>query len=191
MRQGRVPQGPVRGRGRDLEVSVRPRVAADLEGCATVLAAVHRQDGYPVNWPAEPAGWLSPSTLLAAWVAELDGAVAGHVVLSRSGPDDLAPALWAAEAGAEAGQAAVVNRLFVAPAARGHRIGARLMAEATRAAHDLGLHPVLDVVATDTAAAALYERLGWRLLATTEQRWSPEQTVSVRSYAAPAVPPPD
>lgn len=191
MGQGRVPQGPVRGRGRDLGVSVRPRVAADLEGCATVLAAVHRQDGYPVNWPADPGGWLSPSTLLAAWVAELDGAVAGHAVISRSGSDDLAPALWAAEAGAGPGQTAVVNRLFVAPAARGHRIGARLMAEATRAAHDLGLHPVLDVVATDTAAAALYERLGWRLLATTEQRWSPEQIVSVRSYAAPAVPPPD
>lgn len=124
-------------------------------------------------------------------MAELDGAVAGHAVISRSGSDDLAPALWAAEAGAGPGQTAVVNRLFVAPAARGHRIGARLMAEATRAAHDLGLHPVLDVVATDTAAAALYERLGWRLLATTEQRWSPEQIVSVRSYAAPAVPPPD
>jgi hypothetical protein len=43
---------------------------------------------------------------------------------------------------------------------------------------------VLDVVSSDTAAAALYERLGWELLATVEQRWSADQTVSIRCYAA-------
>ena len=78
----------------------------------------------------------------------------------------------------------MVNRLFVAPWARGHGIGALLMARAATEAQDRGLHPVLDVVASDTAAAALYDRLGWQLLATVEQRWSPEQTVTVRCYAA-------
>ncbi|MFE2287831.1 hypothetical protein ACFXDJ_27155 [Streptomyces sp. NPDC059443] len=38
----------------------------------------------------------------------------------------------------------------------------------------------------DTAAAALYERLGWELLATVEHRWSPDRTVTVRCYAAAA-----
>lgn len=78
----------------------------------------------------------------------------------------------------------MVSRLFVAPAARGHGIGALLMAEVVREAHERDLHPVLDVVASDAAAAALYERLGWELLATVEQQWSPDQTVAVRCYAA-------
>jgi hypothetical protein len=43
---------------------------------------------------------------------------------------------------------------------------------------------VLDVVASDTRAVALYERLGWQLLATVEQEWSTEQRVAVRCYAA-------
>jgi hypothetical protein len=33
-------------------------------------------------------------------------------------------------------------------------------------------------------AVALYERLGGALLDTVEQRWGPEQTVTVRCYAA-------
>lgn len=45
---------------------------------------------------------------------------------------------------------------------------------------------MLDVVASDTAAVALYERLGWELLDSVEQQWSPEQTVTVRCYAAGA-----
>lgn len=79
----------------------------------------------------------------------------------------------------------MISRLFVAPSARGHRIGAALMTRATAQARTRGLHPVLDVVATDTAAAALYERLGWQLLGTVNQQWSPTQTVAVHCYAAP------
>ncbi|WP_412180623.1 hypothetical protein [Streptomyces sp. ADMS] len=40
---------------------------------------------------------------------------------------------------------------------------------------------------TAVAAAALYERLGWTLLAAeVEQEWGPGQRVKVRCYAAPA-----
>jgi GNAT superfamily N-acetyltransferase len=163
---------------------VRQRADSDLEACVRVLAQVHRQDGYPVNWPDRPGRWLSPPSLLSAWVVEMDGEIAGHIGLSRSGEGDVAPSLWSDRAGVGTDRTAVVSRLFVAPAARGHGIGALLMARAARAARDLGLHPVLDVVASDTAAAALYERLGWRLLATVEQQWSPGQTVSLRCYAA-------
>ncbi|MEU5310650.1 GNAT family N-acetyltransferase [Streptomyces sp. NPDC021562] len=150
-----------------------------------VLAEVHRLDGYPVNWPAQPGAWLSQGPLLGSWVAELDGCPVGHVGLSRSGEGDAAPALWSERNGTTPGAAAVVGRLFVAPGARGHGIGALLIGRAVAEARRHGLHPVLDVVASDTAAAALYERLGWELLATVEQRWSPRQTVSVRCYAAP------
>ncbi len=168
--------------------AVRPRTDHDLDACARVLAAVHEQDGYPVNWPERPKLWLTPAPLVAAWVAELDDRVVGHIGLSHPDDTDAAPGLWAARAAVGAETTAVVNRLFVSPAARGHGIGALLVARATAEARGRALHPVLDVVESDVAAATLYERLGWHHLATVEQRWSPEQTVKVRCYAAPAAP---
>ncbi|MGW2270244.1 GNAT family N-acetyltransferase [Streptomyces yangpuensis] len=166
--------------------SVRERGERDLGSCVRVLAEVHEQDGYPVNWPEQPGAWLTPSSLFASWVAELDGRVVGHVGLSWSSAGDAAPGLWSARAGVGVDATAVVSRLFVAPAARGHGVGALLMARAVAEARERGVHPVLDVVASDTAAAALYERLGWQLLATVEQQWGPEQRVTVRCYAAAA-----
>lgn len=165
---------------------VRRRTDADLDACVRALAEVHTHDGYPVNWPDRPARWLAPRSQLAAWVAELDGRVVGHAGLSRGAAGDVAAALWGRRRGADAEQAAVVGRLFVAPAARGRGIGALLMAQVEAEARRRGLHPVLDVVASDTAAVALYERLGWELLDSVEQQWSPEQTVTVRCYAAGA-----
>ncbi|SCE32339.1 L-amino acid N-acyltransferase YncA [Streptomyces sp. PpalLS-921] len=166
--------------------SVRRRTDRDLHACAEVLAQVHARDGYPVNWPAEASAWLSQPALTAAWVAELDGRLVGHVGLSRSTAGDLAPELWSARAGVGADETAVISRLFVAPSARGRGTGASLMARAVEEARNRGLHPVLDVVADDTEAVALYERLGWQLLATTEQQWGPDQRVTVHCYAAAA-----
>jgi GNAT superfamily N-acetyltransferase len=162
----------------------RQRNDRDLGDCVRVLAEVHEHDGYPVNWPDLPEAWLTPPSLIASWVVELDGRIAGHIGLSRSGEGDAAPGLWSARAGVGTDATAVVSRLFVAPWARGHGIGALLMARAVAEAQDRGVHPVLDVAASDTAAAALYERLGWQLLATVEQQWSPGQKVAVRCYAA-------
>ncbi|WP_460793182.1 GNAT family N-acetyltransferase [Micromonospora sonneratiae] len=165
---------------------VRLRDEADIDEVVRVLREVHDGDGYPLNWPDRPGEWLMQPLLLAAWVAELDGQIVGHVGLSRSGAGDAAPVLWSGRAGVPATDTAVVSRLFVSPAARGHGIGARLMAVAVQGAHERGLHPVLDVLASDTSAAALYRRLGWSLLGTVDQRWSPTQTVTVHCYAAPA-----
>lgn len=158
----------------------------DVDPCVRILEEVHRRDGYPVNWPDRPTDWLTSASEWGAWVAELDGRVAGHVSLARSGEGDVAPGLWSARHGTGRDRTAVVSRLFVAPEARGHRIGASLIGRAEAEAERRGLHPVLDVVASDTAATALYERLGWELLGTVEQRWSPSQVVTVHCYAAGA-----
>ncbi|MFJ5272255.1 GNAT family N-acetyltransferase [Streptomyces sp. NPDC088358] len=166
-------------------VCVRQRADGDVEECVRVLAEVHQLDGYPVNWPDQPGEWLSRGPLLGSWVVELEGRLVGHVSLSQSGEGDLAPMLWSERNGATRGMTAVVGRLFVAPQARGHRIGALLIGRAVEEARRRDLHPVLDVVTSDTAAAALYERLGWELMATVEQQWGPHQTVAVRCYAAP------
>ncbi|NYF43011.1 GNAT family N-acetyltransferase [Streptosporangium sandarakinum] len=165
---------------------VRRRTEDDVEECVRLLAEVHRRDDYPVNWPDRPGEWLSPGPSLGSWVAELDDRLADHVGLSRSGEGDLAPMLWSERNGTTPDSAAVVGRLFVTPQARGHRIGALLVGRAMEEARRSGLHPVLDVVASDTAAAALYERMGWELLATVEQRWNPHRTVAVHCYAAPS-----
>ncbi|MFI0741417.1 GNAT family N-acetyltransferase [Streptomyces sp. NPDC021100] len=168
----------------DVPVRVRRRVDRDLGACVRVLAETHEHDGYPVDWPESPRTWLTPESLVASWVAEADGRVVGHVGLSRSGAGDVAPGLWSARAGVGTGATAVVGRLFVAPSARGRGVGALLMARAVGEARERGAHPVLDVVATDVAAAALYERLGWQLLATVEQEWGPGRKVAIRCYAA-------
>lgn len=173
---------------------LRPRTATDLDACVRVLAEVHRQDGYPQDWLDLPAAWLTPRRMLAAWVATvghgaIDGVggreIAGHVALSASGPGDSAPSLWSSATGRPEAEAAVVNRLFVGPAARGLGAGALLLAQATDEARRRGLHPVLDVVTTGRSAVALYERAGWSLLGTVEQQWGPDRYVPVHCYAAP------
>ncbi|SEM01107.1 GNAT family N-acetyltransferase [Streptacidiphilus jiangxiensis] len=164
---------------------VRRREASDLAVCARVLRDVHAGDGYPVDWPDDPVRWLTQASLLDAWVAELDGEVVGQVGLCRSSTGDLAPGEWSHRTGLPPGATAVVSRLFVAPTARGHGLGALLLAQATHEARSRGLHPVLDVVSTDTAAAELYRRAGWSLLATVEDEWAPDRRVTVHCYAAP------
>lgn len=163
-------------------VRIRPRLAADLDGCVAALALVHAHSRYPVNWPGRPTDWLTPAALLAAWVAELDGRIVGHAGLCGAEEEDMAARLWSAGSGRA--EPAVISRLFVSPEARGHGTGAALLARAVGAARTRGLHPVLDVVATDPAAS-FYERLGWRLLGTADQRWGPVRVVSLRCYAAP------
>lgn len=149
--------------------AVRPREASDLDACVQILADVHSRDGYPVNWPSDPSSWLTPDHLIGAWVAELDGKVVGQALLTRETDDGTCE----------------VNRLFVSPAARGHRLGERLMTRLTEAAHELGLRPVLEVVTSDTAATALYERLGWVRTATEHADWSPDPAVMTHRYEGP------
>jgi GNAT superfamily N-acetyltransferase len=178
--------GSTPGSGGDRTVKPRERTDADLPACVEALRAVHERDGYPLNWPADPAGWLTPPALLGAWVAERDGLVVGHAALSAPAADDLAPGLW----GGDRAPAVVVNRLFVSPAVRGLGVGAALLDRLTEEAATAGRHPVLDVLSTDTAAVALYRRLGWRHFGDREQRWGPEQTVTLRCFAAPGGPVP-
>jgi ribosomal protein S18 acetylase RimI-like enzyme len=142
---------------------IRRRRDTDLDACAAVLAAVHTHSGYPHHWPDDPASWLTPDGLSAAWVAEADGTVAGHAALC--GPE--------------------ISRLYVAPAARGAGLGRRLLHTAEAAATARGLRPVLEVKTTDTAAIALYERLGWLRRGTERQEWGPGEVVWVHRYTAP------
>ncbi|MFI5658645.1 GNAT family N-acetyltransferase [Streptomyces sp. NPDC051684] len=159
----------------------RARRDRDLTVCARVLRDVHHADRYPVNWPDDPEGWLRGADTMGAWVGCRDERVVGHVLLARPASGDVAPTLVPSDT-----SVAVVGRLFVAPSARGHRLGAALLERAAREACLRGALAVLDVVTTDRAAIALYERLGWRFLGEGQQRWGPGTSVTVRCYSAPS-----
>ncbi|MBV9315222.1 MAG: GNAT family N-acetyltransferase [Pseudonocardia sp.] len=139
---------------------VRERTEADIPCCADALVAVHAVDGYPVEGVADPQAWLRPSTIIQAWVAELDGHVVGHVLLTEPTATDAAAVMWLTDHPGEHAQLAVAGRLFVHPEGRGHSLGRRLMQAAFAYAEDTGLRVALDVMEKDQVAIGLYEKLG-------------------------------
>lgn len=148
-------------------MTIRDRADADLPACVEALRAVHTAGGYPTAWPAEPAQWLDPAGLTAAWVAELDGAIVGHIgVLAGVYEPGLAEA-----SGLPPERLAVVTRLFVDPVARGHGLARRLVERLVEHGRGSGLRVGLDVVDGSTAAITLYESLGWRRIDTGFARW--------------------
>ena len=162
---------------------VRQRQPNDLAACVVALAAVHAADGYPARWPDDPAAWLTPAGLLAAWVAADGDHLLGHVALCAVTD----AARWPAPAGLPHVPFAEVCRLFVAPGARGRGRGARLLETATDAARAHGRLPALKVVAHDRAAIALYERAGWRRVASVAMPWEvadPDMAL-LHTYLAP------
>lgn len=107
-----------------MPTTVRPRTATDLATCVRVLADVHRADGYPMAWPADPSSWLSPDGVQGAWVAESGGTPVGHAVVTGPG-DDARPA---------ADRLVALSRLFVAPHRRGDGVATALVRTAVSAA---------------------------------------------------------
>jgi GNAT superfamily N-acetyltransferase len=137
----------------------------DLDRCVDALRAVHEADAYPLNWPADPRGWLTPPRLLQAWIAEEpDGAVAGHVAVQRlpDVSDSQAPA-----------HHAELSRLYVTPAARRRSVASALIRHARSWTAEHGYELTLNV--TDehrSAAVAFYEATGWRHSHTTDADWT-------------------
>ncbi|MGP3753396.1 GNAT family N-acetyltransferase [Streptomyces sp. IBSNAI001] len=163
---------------------VRPRETNDLAEAATVLAAVHESDGYPVEGVEDPEGWLSPEGLLAAWVAEVDGHVVGHVAINSPQPGEEVARLWREKSGADNSQIAVLARLFVSREARKGSVGKRLMDAAAAHARTSGLRLVLEVLTKDAAAIRLYERLGWERIGETVHTFGGKQVEAI-CFVAP------
>ena len=163
---------------------IRPRRDDDLPACADLVREVHAADRYPRYLPADLAAFLAPPDPYGCWVAEQDGEVLGHVALV---PRGLPAALEvAADAlGRPPGQLAIVARLLVSPRARGQGTGRMLLAEATKAARNQGLHPVLDVDTGLAAAIALYESQGWARAGQVTVTWPNGRTLTEYVYLGP------
>ncbi|MFE2430589.1 GNAT family N-acetyltransferase [Streptomyces sp. NPDC059373] len=169
------------------DLRIQPRRDEDMSACVDALAAVHKADGYPVNWPSDPARWLTPDGLLEAWAA-LDGhAALGHVAITRTSPE------LAGGTGLPAGQLASVARLFVTPPARRYGVAQALLAAAEAAASARGLRLVLEVEDGGRAAISLYERSGWRHVGTAPGDWTTVdgRTALMHAYLAPVRPAPE
>jgi ribosomal protein S18 acetylase RimI-like enzyme len=139
---------------------VRPIEDGDVAGAAAALVEVYGTDGYPVEGVAQPEAWIRPSGVVAAWVAETDGRIVGHVAVLRP-QEEGAVVLWRERSGGLPGQVGLLARLFVVQTARRRAVGELLVRHAMSFAEARSLRLVLDVMAKDTAAVRLYERLGW------------------------------
>lgn len=151
-------------------VLIRARRDADLGACADFVREVHSADRYPRFLQADIAQFLNPPDPFGYWIADLNGAVAGHVALVARGlPATMEIA--ASAIGKPADELAVVARLFVSPRTRGLGVGRMLLDAATAEARSRGLHPVLDVDTELSAAIALYESAGWTRAGKLTVRW--------------------
>ncbi|WP_020387794.1 GNAT family N-acetyltransferase [Kribbella catacumbae] len=149
--------------------ALRPRTAADLDDCVRLLAEVHKSGGYPVNWPADPAAWLTPENALGSWVLTLDGEIAGHLIVTAEGPDE-----------------ALVERLFVDPRRTRAGLGRRLLEHAVAFAEKQGRQLALEVVDNHGAAISFYRNAGWRESGRTPIDWGGDQASALIRFEAPS-----
>ena len=159
---------------------IRPRTDDDLPACTTALREVHANDGYPVEGVDDALGWLTPPGLSAAWVAESNGEVVGHALISEPHGED-AVRLWKEK---NDQPVHVLARLFVTPAARGCQLGKKLTEAAMQWAQERGYRLVLDVMEKDQAAIGLYEALGWSVLGDVSHHVG-KRVIPARAYATP------
>ncbi|MDJ0409412.1 GNAT family N-acetyltransferase [Rhodococcoides fascians] len=134
-------------------MKIRSRRSGDMAFCVTALATVHEADGYPALWPEDPAAWLHSATQVAAWVAESNDRIVGHLALDLV--DD----------------GLVVSRLFVRPECRGTGAAAALLDAAVAYAAERTVAIELHVEQGSAAAIAFYEKSGWVRTGTAPADW--------------------
>ena len=167
-----VSQNVIRPADADDAVEIARLVNDAGEGVALQMWQAHAPERMDV-W-AFAAGWiaerLDAEPYANAWVAVVDGKVAGFLSVRRLAKDPKppvpeAPAFFAPifELEALAGDSGYVNVLAVAPAMRGQGVGTRLLAFAERYAGPVGMSLV--VSDTNLGARRLYERVGYRVTA--------------------------
>ncbi|TCM47143.1 acetyltransferase (GNAT) family protein [Kribbella sp. VKM Ac-2568] len=149
-------------------IEVRKRVEGDLDECVRLLRGVQETAGYPVNWPEDPAHWLTPPDALGCWVIAVDERLAGHVALTANGASD-----------------ALVERLFVDPKQTGAGLGRRLLDHCAAVAGEHGRRLGLEVADNCGAAIALYRRAGWQEAGRTPVDWGRDQASELIRFDAP------
>ncbi len=141
---------------------IRPKTDADAGGCLELLQRVRAVDGYPLHLkPEHVAAFFTAEAETAAWVADVDGRIVGHVALHS--PADYPTLAVAQQAtGLPSDRLTLLARLFTSPDLRRTGLGRTLLRHATEHARSLGQRAVLDVGQSLLSGVALYEAEGWR-----------------------------
>jgi ribosomal protein S18 acetylase RimI-like enzyme len=156
-----------------LAVEVRERRAEDLDQLVAIAHRVRTVDRYPIHLPdGDFIRFLTRPESLGAWVAAEDNVIVGHVALNT----ETSGVVMRLARDVVNGPPAFVARLFVDPDVRRRGIGARLLEHVRVEAVTRGYVPVLDVVDTPSATAAisLYRRNGLREVGRTVFRLADE-----------------
>ncbi len=164
-------------------VTVRARRPVDLPGLVELLGEQQAASRYPMRWPSPfPAEqFLVRPTEEQAWVAEVDGTLAGHVSVTT--PDgEMAEAFAEACPGREVAEVSV---LFSGTAFRGTGVGGRLLDTAVAAIRDSGRTPALDVLPAHSTAAAVYRHRGWVEVGRARPGWLPDDQPDVLLMVLP------
>ncbi|KAK5125656.1 hypothetical protein LTR85_011930 [Meristemomyces frigidus] len=140
-------------------VTIRPRTAADLDGCVDLIRLVYAHSGYLVQGTDNAKAFLSGGSIEQAWIAEHDDQIVGHVAVSKATEDDVSVALWRKQHPND--PIAMLERLFVHPEKLGGGIATQLIQTATARSRESGRRLVLFALIKDQAAIRLYERQGW------------------------------
>jgi GNAT superfamily N-acetyltransferase len=143
-----------------ISVDVRIRTESDLAGCVRIAEQVRLLDGYPRYLPTDLGRFIASPEAFAAWVAEEQSGIVGHVALHRS-TSDAVLALAGETLNQPRDRLGVIARLLVAPEARRRGVGRLLLETATQECLRRGLWPILDVVTQHSEAIMLYEQAGW------------------------------
>ena len=146
---------------------------------------VKRRDGYPPRGPLDVDRFIAPPEQLAAWVAEIDGVVVGHVALHATGADDTVE-LAVGHTWRSPRDLAVVARVLVSPTARRMGVGHGLLETAAHGAHHRGQQPILEVAVHLGAAINLYESCGWSRIGMVTIRFADEPDLDSYVYVGPA-----
>ena len=165
----------------------RERVDADLDACVRLARMTHELDRYPMFLPDDLRRFIVVPDALAAWVAELDGEIIGHVALrSHSSAAVLTMASEALKMPPD--RLGVIARLLVSPRHRRHGIGRSLLELACGDAQARGLWPILDVVTYQHAAIALYDKCGWSRAGQVTSRFGDDVVLEEFVYLGPRPP---
>lgn len=145
---------------------VRARRRRDLPTCTRLMHRAFFEGQFPGTRRNEPREWIDGTDVLAAYVAERDGEIVGHVAVTRVGLDTATDLRWREITGHPVADLAGVGQLFVRPSFRGRGIGRALVEAALADIRSRGLVPVLEVVTHEYLAPAYAHGHGWRLRAT-------------------------
>ncbi|RDI85451.1 hypothetical protein Vi05172_g4830 [Venturia inaequalis] len=139
------------------------RMFREAFGCKVREPVFHAASGYPVEGVSNPSSFITPASLLKAWVVLHGDKVVGHVAIMSPDLSSLAAKMYA-KTGGDVKKSASLGRLFVDAEVRGRGFGTSLVAVAQEWAKTEGIRLLLVVLEKDEVAKRMYERLGWDVL---------------------------